>query len=185
MAKNTPEKMLATMLENLPDKTGKTLAAWFKALDKGRFEKHGEIMKWLKAENGVTHGFANLIAQQYLAQNSGDTDLVGAQYAGAKADLRPIYDAVLRTVQRFGNDVEVAPKKTYVSLRRSKQFALVQASTRDRVDIGINLGDAKPSGRLEKSGSFNAMVSHRVRLHEKSDVDKDVRRWLKRAYDLA
>lgn len=185
MAKNTPEKMLATMLENLPDKTGKTLAAWFKALDKKSLGKHGEIVKWLKTENGVTHGFANLIAQQYRSQTSGDTDLVGAQYAGAKEGLRPIYDTVLRTVQRFGDDVEVAPKKTYVSLRRSKQFALIQASTRDRIDIGISLGDAKPSGRLEKSGSFNAMVSHRVRLHEKSDVDKDVRQWLKRAYDLA
>ena len=185
MAKNAPEKMLATMLENLPAKTGKTLAAWFSALDGKRFEKHGQIMKWLKTENGVTHGFANLIAQQYLARESGDTDLVSAQYAGAKEGLRPIYDAVLDAVRRFGDDVEVAPKKTYVSLRRSKQFALVQPSTKDRVDIGINLGDTEPTGRLEKSGSFNAMVSHRVRVHEKADVDKDVRRWLKRAYDLA
>ena len=128
MAKNTPEKMLATMLENLPEKTGKPLAAWFKALDGRRLQKHGEIMKWLKSEHAVTHGFANLIAQQYLSRDSGDVDLVGAQYSGAKAGLMPIYDAVIGAVQRFGKDVEIAPKKTYVSLRRSKQFALVQPS---------------------------------------------------------
>ncbi|MGB5353610.1 MAG: DUF5655 domain-containing protein [Woeseia sp.] len=78
-----------------------------------------------------------------------------------------IYEAILKIAKTFGKDVEVAPTKTYVSLRRNKQFALIQPSTKDRVDIGINLKGSKPGGRLEASGSFNAMVSHRVRITSK------------------
>jgi hypothetical protein len=115
----------------------------------------------------------------------GGTDLVAAQYAGPKADLKPIYDAVIRAAKACGKDVEVSPKKTYVSLRRNKQFALVQPSTRTRVDLGINLKGEPAAGRLEKAGSFNAMVSHRVRLEKPGDVDKDVKAWLKKAWSMA
>lgn len=76
----------------------------------------------------------------------------------------------------------MSPKKSYVSLRRNKQFALVQPSTRTRVDLGINFKDEPATSRLEKAGSFNAMVSHRVRLEKPSDVDKDVKAWLKKAW---
>jgi predicted transport protein len=111
--------------------------------------------------------------------------LVQAQYAGPKAELRPIYDAILAAVCKLGKDVEVAPKKAYVSLRRSKQFAIVQPSTRTRIDLGIKLTGKEPEGRLEASGSWNAMVTHRVRLESKADFDAAVKRWLKQAYAQA
>jgi hypothetical protein len=76
-------------------------------------------------------------------------------------------------------------KKTYVSLRRSKQFALVQPPTKTRVDVGINLKGVAPAGRLEASGSFNSMVSHRVRIESVKDVDKELVAWLKQAYESA
>lgn len=85
----------------------------------------------------------------------------------------------------FGSDVEFAPKKAYVSLRRSKQFALVQPSTKTRVDVGLKLRDAAPEGRLEASGSFNAMVSHRVRVESPAEVDAELIGWLRKAYDEA
>ena len=113
-----------------------------------------------------------------------EDDLVAAQYAG-KEELRPIYDAIAKAVQGFGNDVELAPKKAYVSLRRARQFGLVQPSTKTRVDIGIQLKGVAPGERLEKSGSFNAMVSHRVRLSEAGEVDNELVGWLKDAYDAA
>ena len=52
-------------------------------------------------------------------------------------------------------------------------------------DLGINLKDEQATERLEKAGSFNAMVSHRVRLEKPGDVDKDVKVWLKKAYSEA
>ena len=186
MAKS-PDEMANAMIANMKEKTGKTLEQWVALAKKSGEEKHGGLVKHLKTEHGLGHGYANLVAHKHLKSDAGSkaeggTDLVAAQYAGAKADLKPIYDAVVNAVSAFGKDVEIAPKKTYVSLRRNKQFALIQPSTKTRVDLGINLKDATPSGRLEKSGSFNAMVSHRVRLEKPGDVDKNVKAWLKKAY---
>lgn len=185
----TPQDALNSMIANLKEKTGKTLDEWVKVANGAKLAKHGEIVKFLKTEHGLGHGYANLVAQTALQgatpEFSGGEDLVAAQYAGAKAGLRPIYDALIAATGKFGPDVEVSPKKTYVSLRRSKQFALIQPSTATRVDVGINLKGVEPAGRLEKSGSFNAMVSHRVRVESEKDVDKELIGWLKQAYESA
>ena len=181
---------LKSMIANMPEKTGKSLEDWVviarEFMKASNTEKHGEIMKHLKGAHGMTHGFANLVT--LTAREAIETpadDLIGAQYAGAKAELKPIYDAVIAYVNTLGQDVEIAPKKSYVSLRRNKQFGLIQPSNKTRVDLGINLKGTGPSGRLEASGSFNAMVSHRVRLSDKGDVDADVKAWLKSAYEGA
>jgi hypothetical protein len=188
MAKS-PAEMKAAMIAGLTGKTGKSLPQWLEIVGASKLVKHKEIMTLLKTEHGLTHGFANMIALQALNSDSHtetNTDsLVEAQYAGTKADLRPIYEAVLSAVRKFGPDVEVSPKKGYVSLRRKKQFAIVQPSTATRLDIGINLKDATPTERLEKAGSFNAMFSHRVRAATPADVNKELVGWLKRAYDEA
>src|SRR5208282_4983671 len=101
MAKS-PEEMKAAMIAGLRDKTGKSLEEWLKILRASKRSKHKEFMELLKNEHGLTHGFANMIALQALQSDShtaGDTDaLVDAQYAGAKAALRPIYEALLAAV---------------------------------------------------------------------------------------
>lgn len=185
MAKS-PEEMANAMIANMKEKTGKTLQQWLAVAKKSGEEKHGGVVKFLKAEHGLTHGFANLVAHKHLKSDAGSadsgSDLVAAQYAGPKADLKPIYDALIKAAKACGKDVEISPKKTYVSLRRNKQFAIIQPSTKTRVDLGVNFKDEAAKGRLEKSGSFNAMVSHRVRLENSADVDKDVKAWLKKAY---
>jgi len=183
----TPEQMTASMIENLQAKTGKNLAQWLDLAQSSKLAKHGELVKWLKGEHGIGHGYANLIAHKALAPAeapAGDA-LVDAQYAGAKAALRPVYDALIALVRKLGPDVEIAPKKTYVSLRRSKQFALIQASTATRIDVGIQLKGVAPEGALEASGSFNAMVSHRVRISSLGEVNNQLRGWLKQAYESA
>jgi hypothetical protein len=187
MAKS-PEQMAQAMIDNMKEKTGKALPQWLTLVAQSKLAKHGQIVKWLKGEHGMTHGFANLVAHKALESDAGSTssdDLVAAQYAGPKAELRPIYDALINMVSGFGKDVEVAPKKTYVSVRRSKQFALIQPTTKTRVDVGINLKGQKATARLEASGSFNAMVSHRVRIENKKDVNAELKSWLKAAYDAA
>ena len=82
----------------------------------------------------------------------------------------------------LGSDVVFAPKKGYVSLRRNKQFCTIHASTADRVDVGLQLKGVAPAGRLEAAGSWNAMVTHRVRIGAVGDVDKQMLAWLKQAY---
>ena len=186
----SPEEMAAAMIANMKEKTGRTLEDWLVIAKRTGAEKHGEIVKALKSGHGMTHGYANLVAHKLLksdaaSKSEGGDDLVSMQYAGAKAGLKPIYDTIAKTVASFGSDVEFAPKKAYVSLRRKKQFALVQPSTRTRVDLGIKLNDQAPAGRLEDSGSFNTMVSHRVRLEQAEDVDAEVIGWLRKAYEEA
>jgi predicted transport protein len=184
----TPEEATQTMIENLKKNTGKSLDQWVKIAQSSKLAKHGEIVKFLKDEHELGHGYANLVAMKSLGTLSSDEstdDLLAGQYAGAKAGLRPIYDALAAEIGKFGKDVDFSAKKAYVSLRRSKQFGIIQPSTATRVDVGINLKGEKVTDRLEASGSFNAMVSHRVRIENKAQVDKELIGWLKKAYDAS
>lgn len=174
---------------NLETQTGKSKAQWLKLATARKLAKHSELVAWLKSEYKIGHGYANLIALRAREAEGGGVaapdDLVGAQYAGAKAALKPTYDKLIALVRAFGKDVEVAPKKGYVSLRRNKQFGLIQPSTAARIDLGLILKGAAPGGRLEASGSFNAMCTHRVRIEGDAGIDADVKKWLKQAYDAA
>lgn len=183
----TPEEQLQSMMGNLQEKTGNTLEHWLGVVKSSGLAKHGEIVKMLKADHSMTHGYANLVAHE-ARKPAGSADAaddpVAGQYAG-KESLRPIYDRIVAAVEGFGDDVELAPKKAYVSLRRAKQFGLVQPSTKTRVDVGIQLKDVDPGDRLEASGSFNAMVSHRVRVADPDEVDDQLIGWLRDAYDAS
>lgn len=186
---NTVDSQTQTMIGNIPEKTGKELEEWYKLIRESGLQKHGEMMKLMKESYGVSHGFANLIALLYREQEAGGApvkeDLVSTQYTGAKEGLRPIYDALIEELRKFGSDVEIAPKKNYVSLRRSKQFAIVQPSTKTRVDLGLNLKEYPPTERLEAGNIFNGMCTHRVQLETISDLDEEVIHWLRIAYDQA
>jgi hypothetical protein len=146
-------------------------------------------MKLIRVEHGVSHGFANTIAIMYR-QQAGETPssgeaMLAAQLAGPKAAMKPLFEAVIKAAKALGKDVEIAPKKANVSLRRNKQFGLVQVSTKDRVDLGLILKGVPAKGRLEDGRSWNGMCTHRVRLASKAELDKDVLNWLRKAYDQA
>lgn len=174
----SPEDQLATMLANIPEKTGKTLNAWKNLIAESGHEKHGAILNFLKNEHGITHGFANLISAK--AREAGENvDLIAAQYTGTKSSLKPLHDAIVKYARALGKDVELAPKKTSHSLRRKKQFALIIPATKTRVDLGLALKGDEAKGRLE---TYNAMCSHRVRLETEQDFDKEVQAWMKEAY---
>lgn len=132
MAK-TPEEAEATMVANLKENTGKTLDQWIKIATGSGCAKHGELVAFLKQEHSLTHGYANLVAHRTFKSAASDAapdDLIAAQYAGAKASLKPIYDAIIKEIGKFGGDVEFAPKKAYV--RRASRPALsATGCTRD------------------------------------------------------
>ena len=93
--------------------------------------------------------------------------------------------AIVASGAQLGKDVEIAPKKAYVSLRRNKQFAILQPSTATRLDVGLCMKGEPTTARLEASGSFNSMCSHRVRLTSKKDINAELKGWLKKAYGLS
>ena len=174
------EKALQTMIDNMPEKTGKSLNEWKTILKEKSFAKHSEGVNFLKKEHGVTHGFANTIVTLSKEENNSPTDLVDQQYKG-KENLFPIYEAILNAVKTFGNDVVITPKKTTVSLIRKKQFALIKPATKTRIDLGIKIKDKPTTDRLQNSGPFGTMCTHRVQLTEVSQVDSELIDWLKEA----
>jgi hypothetical protein len=177
-----------TQIRNIEAQTGKSLDELIQAGLATGITKHKELQAFFTNEYGLTFGNANVLTiftRDKMKGPAGEEEnFVDAQYADKKAALRPIYDALVAAVQDFGDDVEIAPKRTYVSLRRKKQFGLIQPGA-GRVDVGINLKGVEPAGRLEKSGSFNSMVSYRVRLSETGEINDELIDWLQQAYDQA
>jgi hypothetical protein len=158
------DKAIQTMIENLHKNTGKTLDQWIDIVKKQNIAKHGEIIKYLKDNHGLTHGFANLIAHKSKGSDADSAenqeDLIVKQYLG-KENFKPLYDKLIKEISKFGKDIEIAPKNTYVSLRRKKQFAILNPATKTRFEIGINLKGQEAKGKLEAEKS-NAMCSHKM-----------------------
>ena len=181
-----PAAALATFARNIETQTGRAVSAWADLLRQGPLQKHGEMVAWLKADHGLSHGHANHIAKATLAPApAAGGDPVAYLFEGGKEALRPLYDALIAAALDCGPDVEIAPKKANVSLRRARQFALIQPTTRTRFDLGLILKGREPTGRLEASGGFNAMFTHRVKLGAAAEVDEAVRGWLREAYGEA
>lgn len=182
------DKGTQTMIDNLQKNTGKTLEQWISVVNHEEFSKHGEIVKFLKEKHSLTHGFANLIAHKAKGSDAGsaasEDELITKQYSG-KEHFKPLYDKLMAEIQKFGKDIEIAPKNAYVSLRRKKQFAILQPATKTRFEIGINLKGHAAKGKLEAISAANSMCSHKINVADMKDIDKEVIEWLKTAYDNA
>ncbi|MBK7172425.1 MAG: DUF4287 domain-containing protein [Bacteroidales bacterium] len=181
------DKATQTMIDNLHKNTGKTLVQWTEIVNNESITKHGEIIKFLKEKYNLTHGFANLIAHKSKGTDAGSADnqedLIIKQYQG-KEQLKPFYEKLMNEISKFGNDIEIAPKNTYVSLRRNKQFAVLNPATKSRFEVGINLKGQTPKGKLEAEKP-NAMCSHKINLTDLEDIDLEVIAWIKSAYERA
>jgi hypothetical protein len=176
-------------LDSVEAQTGKT-AEDFRLLagEKG-LVKNGEIVAWLKSDYGLGHGHANAIAHvitQYGQERVSPEDAIAAHFTGKKAVWRAPFDALMAAITEFGTDVQAGPAKSYISLLRGeKKFGIVQVSSTERLDIGIKRKGVAPTERFEAAGSWNAMVTHRVRISDPAQIDAEVLAWLKQAYDAA
>jgi predicted transport protein len=176
-----------TMIENLYKNTGTSLEDWVEIVRSKSFSKHGEAVNFLKKTHGLTHGFANLIAHKAKESDADSadshSDLITKQYQG-KEHFKPVYEKLIDAIQLFGNDIEIAPKNTYVSLRRKKQFAILNPATKTRFEIGLNLKGIVPSERL-MAEKPNAMCSHKICITSIEEIDLEVMNWLNIAYEKA
>ncbi len=178
------DKALQTMIDNMPEKTGKSLEEWKSILKNKNFEKHSEAVNFLKSDHNVTHGFANTIVALSKQADKAPSDLVTEQYR-EKDDLFKIYEKIIQSISDFGDDVKITPKKTEVSLDRKKKFAVIKAASKTRVDLGLKLKGKPITDRLENSGPFGTMCTHRVKLTNADQVDSELINWLKEAYQKA
>ena len=185
------DKAYATQLANIEKRSGKRLEELVRLLDASGAQKFGERRDYLKRELGMGHGDANAVVA-YAAQKAAGTPPAGSAspaaaldeiYSGKKAHLRPLHDALVAKIDRFG-DYEVAPKKGYVSLRRKKQFAMIGPATQSRVDVGLNMKGVAPTARLVAEAP-GKMCNYKVALSNPKEVDAELLGWIRQAYDSA
>lgn len=192
------ENAVVTQLANIEKRTGKSLAELVKIARASGFSKHGEIRDHLKTTLDIGFGDANALAHHaakalaHYAAKANDAPLaiaaaapddVTALYTGPKAALRPIHDALIARINAFGA-FEISPKKTYVSLRRKKQFAMLGPETNTRVELGLNIKSLPANDRLVEQAA-GGMCNYKVKLIDVSEVDADLVNWVRAAYDAA
>jgi hypothetical protein len=179
-----PAIALATQLKNIESRTGRNMAQLRTLIANSGLAKHGEIRSWLMAELGLGYGDANTVVT--LAKQPelpAADDPLDAIYTGAKAGLRPLHEAVMARIRALG-PFEIAPKKTYLSLRRKKQFAMLGPATKDQVELGLNAKSLPPHARL-KALPPGGMCQYSVRLATPAEIDATLDGWLRTAYDGA
>ena len=176
------DDQVATQIANIERSTGRSMGDWAQIVRASGLGRHGQAVAMLKAEYGVGHGNANRIVTEALKKQAGGApspdELVESQYSGASASLRPAYEAVVAAVSAFGDDVEFAPKKTYVSMRRRKQFGQVGPAA-GQLEVSLNLPGREATERLRPA---TGMATHRVRISDARGLDDELLGWLREAY---
>ncbi len=177
-----PERQ--TSLDDLAVKTGRPVADWLELARSCIPLGYKAGVERLKSEYGIGHGYANTLTLVVRSEEPGAAavDPVDAQYAGAKAGLRPLYDRLIEVATSLGSDVQIAAKKASVSLRRAKQFGLITPATKTRIDLGLNLPGDAIGGRLVV---ITGMCSHKVGLDNVGQLDDELLHWLREAYNRA
>jgi hypothetical protein len=183
------DQAVQTQINNIQKKTGKSLDELAAIMKNSGLTKHGEIRDMFKTKLGLGHGDANTLVH-VLQKSDGEraaegksTDAVLDEiYTGAKAAQRPIHEALMKHIQKFG-EFEILPKKGYVSLRRKKQFAMIGPKTNTRFEVGINAKDLK-SARLQEQPK-GSMCNYIVPLTDAKEVDAELVAWIKSAFEQA
>jgi hypothetical protein len=182
-------------LTELKSKTGRTIEEWAALVRKSAPKEESARREWLKEKHGLRTNYARFIAER--AEGKGaemdnpEAYLLAAEryveemFGGAKAGLRPLYDELLRLGLGVGTDVKACPCQTIVPLYRNHVFAQIKPATRTRIDLGFALGARKAEGRLIDTGGYakKDRITHRIPIESASEIDNQVKRWLKIAYE--
>ncbi len=194
-------KMVQDWIATLKEKTGRSRDEWMKFI-KTRGPKTEEARrKWLKEEHGLGTNAAWWLAERSVGKG-GEEDTpegylaaarkyVDGMYGGGKSGLRPLHDRLIDLGRALGKDVRICPGSTIVPLHREHVFAQIKPTTRTRIDVGLALGTLvkakeKLPARLIDTGGFKRKdrITHRIEVASEEDVDSELKRWLKRAYEL-
>lgn len=181
------KKTEKTMIANLLKSTGKTIEEWIEIAKGLNTGKHGETVKVLKEKFDLGLFFADLIIHKANGTDSGSSseeELIEKQYKG-KEGLKPIYDKLLQAILVMGNDIDVAPKNAYVSLRRKKQFACLKPATKTRFEIELIIKGQDAQGILEAIGGTGAMCTHKIKIESEAQLTPEVYKWIELAYSKA
>jgi Domain of unknown function (DUF5655)/Domain of unknown function (DUF4287) len=187
--------MVRAWIDTLPAKTGRSLEEWLRLVEEQGPPTEKERREWLKKEHGLGTNSAWWIAERSAGKGMEEDDpdaylrqavkYVDDMLAG-KESLRPVYEELLKLGLSVGPDVKACPGKTIVPLYRNHVFAQIKPATKTRIDLGFALKDTPATGRLIATGGFakKDRITHRIPIASLADVDDEVRRWLRMAYDM-
>jgi hypothetical protein len=184
-------------IDELSEKTGRSLEDWIALTKKSGPLNERERREWLKKEHKLGTNSASWIAQRASGDGTDvfdsaeaylktTADWVEAQYSGPRAALRPLYEQLLKLGFSVGKDVKACPCRTMVPFYRNHVFAQIKPSTNTRIDFGLALGNTKTPKRLIDTGGYEKKdrITRRIEIKSKADIDDEVRRWLKKAYEM-
>jgi len=188
--------MTQKWIAELKQKTGRTLEEWLRFIKKEGPPTEQTRRDWLKSEHRLGTNTAWWLAERSVGkgEEAADSDAylkaaenyVEEMFSGKKAHLRPLYDALLKLGLSIGQDVKACPCQTIVPLYRHHVFAQIKPTTQTRIDCGLALGDTKKTPkRLINTGGYEKKdrITHRFEISSLNDIDDEVKRWLKIAYD--
>jgi hypothetical protein len=187
--------MIQNAIAALPAKTGRSLDEWVAFIRKNGPKGEASRREWLKKDHKLGTNYAGWLAAHADGKGeTGDPDeylaaaeqWVDEMFTGAKAGLRPVYDALLKAALAAGTGVKACPGKTVVPIYRHHVIAQIKPATRTRIDFGLALGATKAPKRLIDTGGFKKgdRITHRIEITSPADIDDEVKRWLKKAYEL-
>lgn len=171
---------LQAQIRNIEADYGRSMDEWVAIIRASKLTKHPEVVAMLKTRYGLKHGAAHRVSL-VARERSGVSAPSSARPAG---EMKDVYDQLLARIDSLGSDIERAPKKGYVSLRRQKQFAMIKPGAR-WIELGLILPGVAVNDRLVSAVGWNALFTHRIRLARKADVDARVVGWLQQAYEGA
>jgi hypothetical protein len=191
-------QMVMDWADGLKVKTGRTLEEWIALTKKTGPKTEAMRRDWLKARHGFGTNAAWWLAERSEGKGTEDSDpklylkaaaeYVEKMYAGGKAGLRPIHDALIKLGKSLGKDVKICPCQTIVPMYRNHVFAQIKPSTRTRIDFGLCLTKYKgklPRRLIDTGGlAKKDRITHKIEITSPTDVDAEVKRWLKVAYDF-
>lgn len=189
--------MLQKWVAELKPKTGCSLDEWIKHIRVMGPKDEKLCREWLKEKHKLGTNTAWWLAEKAFAAPGALSDdspeaylaacpaYVENMYAGPKAALRPVHDAIVKLAQQLGDDVKICPCKTIVPLYRRHVFAEIKPATNKRIDLGFALEDEPFTSRLLDTGgrAKKNRITHRVALTSPDEIDLQVKRWLKQAYE--
>lgn len=188
--------MVQKVIANMKTRTGRTVEEWVVFIKKHGPKTEKERREWLKREHALGTNYASWLAERAEGKGGEDDDpdayieaaegYVRDMFSGSKAGLTPIYEKLLKLGLSIGSDAKACPCKTMVPLYRTHVFAQIKPSTRTRIDFGLALGATTPPTRLIDTGGYRKgdRITHRIQIESTADIDGEVKRWLKKAYEL-
>lgn len=186
----------AKWVKELPQKTGRSLEEWVALIQSSGPASEKDRREWLKQEHRLGTNYAAWLAGRADGKNTEEdspetylktaAEWVEAQYAGPRAELRPLYERLLKLGLGLGKDVKACPCKTMVPLYRQHVFAQIKPATNRRIDLGFALGNMKTPKRLIDTGGYEKKdrITRRIEIREKADIDDEVTRWMEKAYEM-